>query len=127
MIFCLAPDEIDKYWDDFKDHLYRFERLGEINVNECRGDLRASKRQLWGYQKDGRVLGVVLTRIAGPKCEICGAVGSATKDEIRETYAAIERWAREIGCTHMKVNGRKGWLRVLDGFKQTGIQAEKEL
>lgn len=125
-VFCLGSDEIEKHWDTFKDHLYRFERCGEINVEEARADLLSARKQLWGYQKD-RVAGVCLTRIAGETCEICGAVGSASKDEIKEVYVAIERWAREIGCTRMKVAGRRGWLRVLEGFKQTGIIAEKEL
>jgi hypothetical protein len=126
-VFCLGSDEIDKHWDTFKDHLYRFERCGEINVEEARSDLLTARKQLWGYQDDQRILGVCLTRIAGETCEICGAVGSGSKEQILEMYAAIEKWAREIGCVRMKVAGRRGWLRVLEGFEQTGIIAEKQL
>ena len=126
-VFCVGSDEIDKYWSDFERHLERFERLGHINVEETRSDLRSARKQLWGYQTSDGVLGVCITRVAGETCEVCGAVGSASKSQILEVYAAIEAWAREIGCTRMKVMGRRGWLRVLEGFIQTGIIAEKEL
>ena len=126
-VFCVGSDQIDEYWGDFEPHLQRFERLGHINVIETRDDLRSSRKQLWGYQTDHGVLGVCITRVAGQTCEICGAVGSASKQQIVEVYLAIERWAREIGCTRMKLMGRRGWLRVLDGFTQTGIIAEKDL
>jgi hypothetical protein len=126
-VFCLGADEIDKHWHDFRPHLERFERLGEINVDEARDQLRAGLKQLWGCQSDQRIVGVCLTRVAGTTCEVCGAVGSASKDEILTVYREIEAWAASLGCTRMRVTGRRGWQRVLKGFEQTGVILEKDL
>ena len=39
----------------------------------------------------------------------------------------IEACAKGEGCTRMRIFGRKGWLRVLDGYVQTHIIMDKDL
>lgn len=127
-VFALGAEEIDRYWSSFEDHLYRFERLGEISVTELRDDLKEKKKQLWGYQDGSTVLGIAITRVAGKTCEICGAVGTQRQaGQILELYAEIEAWAKSIGCERMRIVGRKGWLRVLVGYCVTGVRMEKEI
>jgi len=127
-VFCLGSDEIDKYWDEFSRHVYRLERLGHLGAEELRADLKERKRQLWGYHVDGRIIGIAITRVTPNTCEIVGAAGTSTaRGQIQELYEHIERWARENGRIRMRVIGRKGWLRVIAGYTQTGIVMEKDL
>lgn len=127
-VFCLGSDQIERYWQSFEAHIYRLERLGYVGADELRDDLKLAKRQLWGYQDGPTVLGISITRIAGKTCEIVAAVGRQSKSgQLEEVYAAIEKWAREIGCIRIRVIGRKGWLRKFPEFTQTGIVIEKEL
>lgn len=125
-VFCLGPEQIDSLWDEFSHHLYRLERDGYLIAEEVRADLRDATYQLWGLQDERRIVGVVVTRITGRVCEVVGGAGSASYDDMRELHRKIEGWARDIGCSRMRLQGRKGWLRVL-GYEQTGIIAEKEL
>lgn len=125
-VFCLGPEQIDSLWDEFSHHLYRLERDGYLMAEEVRADLRDATYQLWGLQDKRRIVGVVVTRITGRVCEVVGGAGSASYDDMRELHRKIEGWARDIGCSRMRLQGRKGWLRVL-GYEQTGIIAEKEL
>jgi hypothetical protein len=104
------------------------ERLGYIGADELRDELRLAKKQLWGLQEGPAIRGICITRIAGKCCEIYAAAGRQSKPgQILELYEHIERWARDIGCDRMRVIGRKGWLRMLAGYSQTGIILEKDL
>jgi len=46
---------------------------------------------------------------------------------MEKVYLEIEKWARAVKCVSIGINGRKGWLRVLPGFKQTAVVIEKDL
>jgi hypothetical protein len=46
---------------------------------------------------------------------------------LREALEEIERWAMSINCVAMEIRGRKGWVRALPEFKQTGVLLEKDL
>ena len=40
---------------------------------------------------------------------------------------SIRHWSQLWGCVGIEIIGRKGWLRVLKGFKQTGIILAKDM
>lgn len=130
-VFALSADETIRYWDDFKHHLERLEREGGLVLaSAIRADLAQGKKQLWGF-KEGVVLGIAVTEVfetpKGKCCQICAACGTeSSKGQIDAIIASIEAWAREIGCSRMMLQGRRGWLRRLDGYRQTGVVLEKE-
>jgi hypothetical protein len=127
--FCLGAEQIDSLWDEYAHHLYRLERDGYLIAEEVRADLRDASYQLWGIQDGQRIVGIAVTRVTGRTCEVVGAAGNggaSAQDLVRELHSKIEAWARDIGCSRMRLQGRKGWLRVLN-YTQTGIVGEKEL
>jgi hypothetical protein len=130
-LFCLGPEQIDVLWDEFSTHIYRLDnlgRLGHLSVDELRDELKLAKRQLWGIQDDGRVIGIAITRIGGRCCEIYAAAGTQTaRGQIQALYERIEQWARDIGCLRVRIVGRRGWLRALKGFQVKDVVLEKEL
>jgi hypothetical protein len=128
-LFCLGSAQIDALWDEFAHHVYRLERLGHLDAEELRDDLKQQKKQLWGAQENGKVLGIAITRIGGGTCEIYAAAGTQTAaGQITSLYERIEQWAREKGCVRMKIVGRKGWLRMLKGYRPAkAVILEKEL
>ena len=130
-VFCLSADETVRYWSDFKHHLERLEREGGLVLaSEIRADLAASRKQLWGWKGDD-ILGVAVTQIIqtpkGPCCWIYGAAGTESqKGQIDAIMASIEAWAQSIGCSRVMLQGRHGWRRRLDGYKDVGVILEKE-
>tara|TARA_Y100001937_G_scaffold69627_1_gene94962 strand:- start:166 stop:525 length:360 start_codon:yes stop_codon:yes gene_type:complete len=40
---------------------------------------------------------------------------------------SIRHWSQLWGCVGIEIIGRKGWHRVLKGFKQTGIILAKDM
>lgn len=127
-VFCLGSEQIDRFWYEILPHLERLEENGDILASEVKEALKRAEMQLWGYQ-DGRMVGVCITQVTKSKVLwIYGAAGTETaKGQILAVHSAIEAWAREQGLRKLKLQGRKGWLRILEGYAQTGIVLEKEL
>jgi hypothetical protein len=48
-------------------------------------------------------------------------------DELRQMERYVEHRARENGFVLMSINGRRGWLRALDGYKEVSVYMEKNL
>lgn len=46
---------------------------------------------------------------------------------IREIDGRLDEFAREKNCTIRTVHGRKGWLRALDGYRETGAMMMKDV
>jgi hypothetical protein len=129
-VFVVPAAQVDALWDEIAPHLYRLQARGQIDAEEVRADLKAERKQLWGYQDAERVIGVVITRVTkGGACEIYGAAGTqSAPGQIQELHDAIERWAKSIDCKRLRLQGRKGWLRVLKGYTRSpDIILEKEL
>ena len=73
--------------------------------------------------------GVIVTRlIEEPTRLVCLVwLASGDLDRLLERYADVESWARSHEVDTMRIQGRAGWLRVLDGFSQVGVILEKGL
>lgn len=130
-VFCLGSEQIDSLWPEFGHHIERLERETGLLASQIRDDLKVAKQQLWGFQTEV-ITGVAITNVyktaRGSVCEIYGACGTeSAPGQIDAIYEAIEKWANDIGCTRMRVLGRKGWKRRLNGYRETGIILEKEL
>jgi hypothetical protein len=41
--------------------------------------------------------------------------------------AGIEKYAKAEGCKALRIFGREGWLRALDGYQKRAIVIDKEL
>lgn len=54
----------------------------------------------------------------------CGGVDWSSWGEYRRS---IEQWARENGCTAMRLIGRVGWIKRFTDYRITGHILEKEL
>jgi hypothetical protein len=131
-VFCLAPEQTDALWDEYAHHLERLEKRGDCLSSAIREDLKLARKQLWGYQQDGRILGVAITSVMetprGRALEIYGAAGTeSVRGQLDEMMVEIKRWAAAIGCARIRILGRRGWLRRINGLKQTGLVMEMEL
>jgi len=104
-----------------------------VNLDEIHESLENSEKQLWMISRDDSVVCIAVTEVwksdAGLVCRIEIASGdfSASLDDMRAIYQQIEDWASGMGCVGVEVLGRRGWAKVLRGFKETGVILEKDL
>lgn len=133
-VFCLGLEQIDNLWPEFGHHLERYEAAGFDFAADIRADLKTAAKQLWGIQNDdGRVIGVVVTKIVktpkGDVCEVHAACGTSAGIRAAKELLVprLETWARDVGCVTFRIVGRFGWKRIFDDYQQTGVVIEKEL
>jgi hypothetical protein len=131
VIFTASPETLDRLWPLVLPHLERFSRETLlVNTADLYTRIKDSHEQLWLLERDGDVVLVVVTEVtvaASPICRIRVGAGTAGHEALRDMCDEIERWAVRMGCVGMEICGRKGWLKVLDGFTQTGVILEKDL
>jgi hypothetical protein len=54
-------------------------------------------------------------------------LSSGKLEDLIDIHDIIEDWARKQNCSHLRILGRKGWLKVLDGYHETAVEMEKEI
>jgi hypothetical protein len=131
-MFCLSADEVERCWDDFAHHLERLTQCGaDLTPQEIRENALKSRQQIWGLQDSQAVQGVAITEIlatsSGLTCLIVGACGSASKAMMHRLHDEIARWAKSLGCTRVRIHGRRGWLRFDRRYRPTAMVMEMAL
>jgi hypothetical protein len=129
-VFALQSHEIERNWDHIAPHLERVAAKFPFDVDpaQVREDLKRALRQLWGYHDGENVTVICVTEIQHPVCWLRICAGTETSPhQIDAGIAEIESWARSIGCTRIRLAGRRGWKRRLSGYRQIAVTLEKLL
>lgn len=88
---------------------------------------------LWVVLRDDKLVAAVETRLServwGLICEIVALGGSGLDVWKTAVDSAIVEYAKAEGCDRVRLVGRPGWARVLegDGYHQVGVILEKGL
>ncbi|WP_197327733.1 hypothetical protein, partial [Ralstonia solanacearum] len=98
------------------------------------GDIAAdvlSGRSLLWFAWNGNAIEAAATTVLinsdiGKVCIITACGGSGMKRWL-PLLDGIEAYARDEGCTRVRIYGRKGWLRVLDGYREKHVIMDKEI
>ena len=88
--------------------------------------LASNKYQLW-LAGELAAITEVRTYDTGLKTVAVLLAGGRAPAPWPEMWEEIERQAKIAGCARAEMAGRRGWLRVLRGWRQTTIDMEKEL
>ncbi len=86
--------------------------------------------QLTDVEGLNHLLGAVVTHlevIKGVKLCTISALGGHELDKMLPLMHKLEQYGRDEGCARMRVNGRKGWQRVLGDYELKQIVLEKDL
>lgn len=124
MIFTLKSHEIAAHWHLIEPFL--FEHY-EWTPEKVRAQLESAKAQLWGLIDANGIRGVVITQTNLSIGLIWIASGKGLDGEAMQLLADIEAWMKERGCTDVKIEGRRGWGRVLDGYEEKATIFMKRL
>ena len=130
--FCLRPEQVEEAWSELASFFERFEKDGhDLSAKDVKAKALESGTQVWGLQDEERVHGILATEIVptahGRVCVITAAHGSAPEEDKRQLMESVRRFAKENGCTKIRIHGRPGWLRWDRRFEPVGIIAEMSL
>ncbi|GLH77487.1 hypothetical protein SSBR45G_23950 [Bradyrhizobium sp. SSBR45G] len=132
---CVDPGQVGLIWPQVAARVRRAVlRTGLSAFADIERDVLAGRALLWlALSRDGdtvAILSVATTRIEVTETgKICVIVACQGRDRRRwlPLIGGIETYARAEGCRSVRIFGRKGWQRVLDGYAQTHVIMEKEM
>lgn len=97
----------------------------EHSIEDVADAIDRGDAQLWCGDKSV----LVTEMLKYPRRKVCRIwLASGEKDElVYRMLPDVETWAASRGCAAVEVVGRKGWLRLLDGYTQPATVLSKEI
>lgn len=134
-LICVDPESVHQLWPLAEPLLRRaIERTGLTAFCEVERDILCGDALLWlAVEGEGTKIGILAaasTRLqqtdSGKVCVITACAGTDMPRWLN-LIGRVEEFASNEGCTCVRIYGRKGWLRALDGYEQTHVILDKEL
>lgn len=131
-LICVPPNCTATFFPAVRDMLDKgFAEADELFPAETYDRLAAGEWLLWiAVSGDAQIIAAMLTRLyfarSGKVCQIL-CCGGERVGVWKHHMAAIEDYARAEGCVRILAEGRKGWLRLLNGFRSNWVKFEKVL
>ena len=130
-LVCVDPKRVHEIWPYVRALLKAACQRTRLNAfTDIEASILSGRSLLW-IAWNGRAVEAVAATIlinseAGKVCiiTVCGG------NDMRRWLPLIDRiedYAKNEGCTRVRIYGRKGWLRVLNGYEQKHIIMDKEL
>jgi hypothetical protein len=133
-LVCVDPSKIAEMWPHVAPLLRKaFDRTGFCLFSDLERDALDGKALVWIAWNGESIEAAAATALhptdAGLVCAIlaCGGDNEANLHDWLPLLGIIERYAQAEGCKRMRLVGRKGWLKALDGYREKHVVLEKEL
>lgn len=128
---CVAPDKVEAMWPFVEAWLRAAaERCGDWTIDAIRDALRRHELLLWVLWDGERLRAATVTEVViVPRGRVCRIVacGGCKAVPWPRALAPIERYARDLGCVAMRIDGRAGWMKIFDDYDLVWVALEKEL
>lgn len=134
-LVCVDPKRVHEIWPHVAPLLRKaILRTGLSAFADIECDILDGRALLWiavsGEGSRLAIEAVASTSLqqtdAGKICVITACAGMHMSRWL-PLIADIETYARSEGCTRVRIFGRKGWLRTLEGYRAKHIILDKEL
>jgi len=126
-LICVDPKQIDLFWPHVK-HLIRaaIERTGLSRFEDIEKSILGGEQLVWVAWGSGNIEAAASTQLVNGACEIVACAGEQ-RERWLSLISKIEEYAKAEGCRCMRIIGREGWERVLDGYRREYVVLEKVL
>lgn len=126
-LICVNPKRIDEIWPHAK-HLIRaaIEQTELSAFEDIESAVLDGKQLLWLAWNGKHIEAAATTQLYNRVC-ILTACSGYQRERWLPLFERIEKYAGDEGCTRMRIYGRRGWERVLDGYRAEYVILEKAL
>lgn len=130
-LICVDPARVQAIWPHVEPLIARAaRRTGLSHSADIAAETLQGRGLLW-LACEGRTIRAaattVLTRTDAALVCILTACGGEGMRGFLPLLDGIEAYARAEGCAALRLYGRKGWARVLDGYRARHVVLQKEL
>jgi hypothetical protein len=125
-LICVDPDKVFDFWP-FARPLIKaaLERTRLSNIEDIETDVLEGRQLLWLAWSD-HIEAAATTQLAAGVCTLTACSGHQ-RERWLPLFAQIEKYAMDECCSTIRLFGRKGWERVLDGYHVEHVILEKHL
>jgi hypothetical protein len=125
-LLCVNPADVQKTWPLARDLIRAaIERTELSDFEYIEKEVLAGNHLLWLAISD-HVEAAATTHLSRGVCTLVACSGHE-RERWLPLFARIEKYAKAEGCKVMRIFGRKGWQRVLDGYQVEHVVLEKVL
>ena len=126
----LMPEQVRAFWQEIEPLLKPAMTSGET-AQSLFSNIMDRKAQVWiaatPKQIEAACVTEIYTRDARKYCNIWLAGGRGVNNWLHN-LSTVEAWAKEQGCDAMVIEAaRRGWQRIIKGYKIKTIALTKEL
>jgi hypothetical protein len=117
-------------WPHVRDKIRAaIERTELSSFADIESDVLAGMQLVWLAWNGREIMAAATTQLVKPRDKVCVLTSCSGYDRAQwlPLFAEVESYARAEGCTKMRIFGRKGWERVLDGYRVEHVVLEKAL
>lgn len=129
-LLCIDPKQVGHFWPHIEPLLRpAIENVGLNNFEDIEESILIGCGLVWiaWDEKIVAAASTTLERIGSDLICVLTACGGSGINEWLPLLNKIEEYAKAEGCKAMRIFGREGWLRVLDGYHKMAIVIEKDL
>ena len=128
-LVCVDPARIHEIWPHVRPLLEKASRATCLNAfADFEADILSGRSLAWiawnGNTIEAAATTILINTDLGKVCVITLCAGRDMKRWLK-LIGRIEAYARDEGCARIRIFGRKGWLRVLEGFEARHVVMEK--
>nr|QIP08540.1 hypothetical protein HAV00_20770 [Bradyrhizobium symbiodeficiens] len=130
-LVCIDPARVRAIWPSVAPLLKRaIAKTGLAEFATIEFDILDGRSLLWIAWSGRAAEAVASTSLqqtdAGKVCVITACAGAGMNRWL-SLIRGIEAYANAEGCRCVRIFGRKGWVRVLDGYEETYVIIDKRL
>lgn len=131
-LVCVAPEQISKFWPHVKVALLgAIERTGLSDPNEYEQSVLSGHQLLWlAWSNDKQIEAAATThliRVGSQVICVLTACAGYQRERWLPLFQRIEQYARDEKAVSMRIFGRPGWQRILEGYTVENVILEKRL
>ena len=129
-LVCVPPADVRRVWPHVQPLLYLAAKRGGGHFAAIEKDVLDGPDLLWLAWDGNTILAAAVTSlgiISNTKtCTIvvCGGHGW---ERFGHMIEGLEKFAKTEGCERVRINGRPGWQRALNGYGLKSVVLEKEI
>lgn len=125
-LVCVDPARVGEFWP-FAAPMIRaaIERTNLSAFEDIEREVLGGEQLLWLAWSD-RIEAAATTHLSHGICTLTACSGHHRQRWL-PLFETIEKYAKDEGCSAMRIFGRRGWERVLDGYRVEHVILEKGL
>jgi hypothetical protein len=129
-LICVDPSMIDEMWPHVRDKIRAaVERTELSSFADIESDVLTGMQLCWIAWNGSEIMAAATTQLVKPFHKVCVLTACSGYDRAQwvPLFEQIEKYAKAEGCVKMRIFGRRGWERVLDGYRVEHVVLEKGL